>query len=312
MTYGFRRHCSRQLLCEHIMPSTAEYEEQVNLLRHGSDALRIACTSSSSFLTSPTCKVQFLIVFDSSFNPPTIAHLELINRTIANPAFVPRSETAEANVLLLLAVQNADKPTAPAPLADRLSMMEQFSLEVGKAANCRMSKVNIAVGITKYPRFVDKAEVVFHMFPGVEEQVYLTGYDTLIRLLDGKYYPSETIEDALGDFMTRCKIVCYIRDNPKWGTAAEQVQFVEDIRVGGRRDIPRHWADRIWLLSYADPICHPGDVTDGPQKLDLAIVSSTAARDASKHGKSTEGLTLIHIVPHGVMTYIVENKLYRG
>ncbi|KAK9376908.1 uncharacterized protein V1513DRAFT_374790 [Lipomyces chichibuensis] len=267
------------------MPSTAEYEEQVDLLRRGSDALRIAYTSSSAFLTSPTCKVQSLIVFDSSFNPPTIAHLELINRTIANPAFVPRSATAEANVLLLLAVQNADKPTAPAPLADRLSMMQQFSLEIGRAADCRISKVNIAVGITKYPRFVDKAEAVFHMFPGVEEQVYLTGYDTLIRLLDAKYYPCQTLQYALGDFMTRCKIVCYVRDNPKWGTAAEQVQFVQDIKAGRRTDIPRLWADRIWLLSYADPICHPGDVTNELHKLDLAIVSSTAARDASKHGK---------------------------
>ncbi|KAK9492744.1 hypothetical protein V1508DRAFT_134857 [Lipomyces doorenjongii] len=296
------------------MPSTAEYEEQVDLLRRGSDALRIAYTSpSSSFLTSPTCKVESLIVFDSSFNPPTLAHLELISRTITHPAFIPRSETAEANVLLLLAVQNADKATAPAALADRLSMMEQFSLEIGKAASCRIGKVNIAVGITKYPRFVDKAEAVFHMFPGVEEQVYLTGYDTLIRLLDGKYYPGQTLKDALGDFMTRCKIVCYIRDNPKWGTAAEQVRFVEDIRAGRRTDIPRLWADRIWLLSYADPICHPAsDVTNEPQKLDLAIVSSTAARDASKHGKSTEGLTLSYIVPHGVMRYIIENKPYSG
>ncbi|KAK9240851.1 hypothetical protein V1525DRAFT_394091 [Lipomyces kononenkoae] len=265
------------------MPSTSDYQEHVDLLRRSSDGLRIAYTTSSSFLTSPTGRVKSLIVFDSSFNPPTVAHLELLTRTIANSTFV--SVGSQANVLLLLAVQNADKPTAPAPLPDRLSMMERFSFELAPDTPDNKA-VNVAVGITKYPRFVDKAQAVFDTFPGVEEQIYLTGYDTLIRLLDGKYYPDQTLQEALGDFMSRCKIVCYIRDNkPKWGTAAEQVQFVEDIRAGKKTDIPQHWANRIWLLSYASH----DDVSGGGGRhnngLDLSIVSSTAARDASRYGK---------------------------
>ncbi|KAK9370162.1 hypothetical protein V1509DRAFT_616875 [Lipomyces kononenkoae] len=300
------------------MPSTDYYQNEVAFLRHGSEGLRIVYTTSSSFLTSRTCKVKSLIVFDSSFNPPTVAHLELLTSTITNSTFVSRSDTgeSEANVLLLLAVQNADKSAAPALLWDRLSMMERFSFEVDKAAtaatakaavdndNCRrINRVNVAVGITEYPRFVDKAEAVFNKFPGVEEQIYLTGYDTLIRLLDSKYYPDQSLQEALENFMNRCKIVCYIRDNPKWGTAAEQVQFVEDIRAGKKTDIPQHWADRIWLLSYTDH-----DTSNNKQ--DLSIVSSTAARFASKHGKSTEGLTLDDIVPPSVVRYIIDNELY--
>ncbi|KAK9326410.1 hypothetical protein V1517DRAFT_311708 [Lipomyces orientalis] len=286
------------------MPSAKAYQDQLDMLRRGSDPLRIAYTSSPSFLSSAGSQVKSLIVFDSSFNPPTIAHLELVNRTLANRAIVEPGSVA--NVLLLLAVQNADKPTVPAPLADRLAMMEQFSLAVvgGGGGGQNTDKVNVAVGITKHARFVDKADGVFGMFPGVEEQIYLTGYDTLIRLLDAKYYPNQTLEQALGRFMARCKIVCYIRDNPNWGTAADQVQFVDDIRAGKKPNVPQAWASRIWLLSY-----YAGQ--RGPIKLDLALVSSTAARAAaSQTGQSAEGLALNEIVPHGVMRYIVDNKLY--
>ncbi|KAK9248638.1 hypothetical protein V1506DRAFT_528469 [Lipomyces tetrasporus] len=254
------------------MPSAKGYQDQLDMLRRGSDPVRIAYTSSPSVLSSAGSQVKSLIVFDSSFNPPTMAHLELVNRTLANPAIVEPGSVAD--VLLLLAVQNADKPTAPAPLADRLAMMEQFSLAVvGGGQNT--NKVNVAVGITKHARFVDKADGVFGMFPAVEEQVYLTGYDTLIRLLDAKYYPNQTLEQALGEFMARCKIVCFIRDNPKWGTAADQVRFVDDIRAGTKPDVPQAWASRIWLLSYYAG--HHG----GPTNLDLALVSSTAARAAA-------------------------------
>ena len=58
--------------------------------------------------------------------------------------------------------------------------------------------VIIDVGVTKEARFVDKARVlekeyVWHAEGERRpvEQVHLTGFDTLVRLLDVKYYPPE-------------------------------------------------------------------------------------------------------------------------
>src|SRR5271154_5614845 len=63
-----------------------------------------------------------LYILDSSFNPPTKAHLKLSLSSL--PAEQP------STVLLLLAIQNADKAAKPASFPHRLAMMELLAREI--------------------------------------------------------------------------------------------------------------------------------------------------------------------------------------
>ncbi|KAK7208569.1 hypothetical protein BZA70DRAFT_274081 [Myxozyma melibiosi] len=324
--------------------STDYYRAQLEALRENQDGFRVVYRSNSDFLASQDAKLRSLIVFDSSFNPPTIAHLALVNDTIKLLQSASHAtDNDEFGIVLLLAVQNADKPVVPAPLEHRLAMMERFSASISKIAETSGGgigssaadngglgpKVNVAIGITPFPKFVDKADAIQTSFPGVGEQIYITGYDTLIRLFDAKYYGGKTVAEALGEFMARSRIMCFIRDNPQWGTAADQMQYIEDVRNGRYRDnIPPSWAERISLHPYLtgqDPkqqINADSEQGSGHSEnyrdqnnargdvVDLATVSSTAARAAAKTGKSAEGLTLEQIVSDAVTTYLRENHTY--
>ena len=79
-----------------------------------------------------------LAVLDSSFNPPTRAHLHLLS--------MAAEELKLSHSLLLLAKQNADKPVLGASLVQRLEMMER--IEVLPAPDLPMSSTfcNMAAG----------------------------------------------------------------------------------------------------------------------------------------------------------------------
>ncbi|KAK9467396.1 hypothetical protein V1512DRAFT_246994 [Lipomyces arxii] len=253
------------------MTAESVYEAEVLELQIYTDEKLRVVYSTSSFEPD---SLRSLLILDSSFNPPTFAHLGLINSAIK------LNSTAE--VLLLLAIQNADKPVMPAMMKQRLSMMEKFSHDV---------PARVMNAITTCPRFVDKANAVASRF-GEVEQIYVVGYDTLIRLLDHKYYPGQALEQALGGFMAMCKIVCFIRDSSQYGTAENQTMYVERIRQGRIDGVPSAWADRISLMSYADH--------------GLSTVSSTAVRQACRTNEP-----LHDMVPNGVAEYIRTNKLYK-
>ncbi|CAG8907599.1 unnamed protein product [Penicillium salamii] len=127
---------------------------------------------------------ETLYVLDSSFNPPP-----------------PRPR-----LLLLLATQNADKPSKPASFEDRLAMMELFAHDLrarlaespAYAASGLTHAIEtlplVDIGVTRNPYFVDKATAIetSDSYPVALEQVHLTGYDTLIRIFNSKYYPQHT------------------------------------------------------------------------------------------------------------------------
>src|SRR5277367_460709 len=68
-----------------------------------------------------------LYVLDSSFNPPTLAHLR-----IATSALSQDHGPAPKRLLLLLATQNADKAPKPASFEQRLVLMTIFANDLRK------------------------------------------------------------------------------------------------------------------------------------------------------------------------------------
>lgn len=133
-----------------------------------------------------------LYILDSSFNPPTRAHLHL-----ALSLLPPKPP---ARILLLLSLGNADKPAAtPEEFYVRLHLVRHLVPEL----RLHTSKPIVDVGICVAPRFVDKESAIRSGYPSVRNLVFGVGWDTFIRIVDGKYYKKEegglqVVRDFLG------------------------------------------------------------------------------------------------------------------
>ncbi|KAF8976808.1 hypothetical protein BDQ17DRAFT_1454716 [Cyathus striatus] len=115
--------------------------------------------SSSSIRLSPESRQKLRIsVFDSSFNPPTRAHLALANApspSLSSAASDATQENYDAT-LLLLSVRNVDKSLShgDATYLQRLEMMRILSGDMKQAEG------NGAIAIIDEPTFVGKQRVL--------------------------------------------------------------------------------------------------------------------------------------------------------
>ncbi|KAL2704287.1 hypothetical protein AAEP93_005358 [Penicillium crustosum] len=247
---------------------------------------------------------ETLYVLDSSFNPPTRAHLRIVSTAlIENPRPRPR-------VLLLLATQNADKPSKPASFEDRLVMMELFARDLRSylasapafAASGVTNAVEnlplIDIGVTKMPYFIDKATAIeaSDSYPVPLEQVHLTGYDTLIRIFDSKYYGPEHTLKPLEPFLSKHRLRVTMRPSDEWGGREEQLEYVAALARGDRdgEGARREWADQIQLVEGSLS-------TDQP-------VSSTRAREALQLAPQD----LNWLVPEQVRQFVLSERPYSG
>ncbi|OJD18884.1 hypothetical protein AJ78_01139 [Emergomyces pasteurianus Ep9510] len=217
-----------------------------------------------------------LYVLDSSFNPPTRAHLN-----IAKSALLQHDDTSSVRLLLLLATQNADKPSKPVSFEDRLVMMRIFAEDIQAAiSQARLSNNNaereqqsaptVDIGVTKLPYFIDKAAAIAtsNFYPGSPEQTLLIGYDTLVRMFDTKYYPPEHTLRPLNHFFSQHRLRVTFRADSEWGQRKDQELFLHNLAQGGMEQDggKREWAEHIELVQGMRPGEEP--------------VSSTQARNA--------------------------------
>ncbi|UKZ56179.1 hypothetical protein TrVGV298_010008 [Trichoderma virens] len=96
------------------------------------DVFRILCTlphAGQEPVSRPASGVRRLVVLDSSFNPPTRAHAEMA-RSALKWASSSSSSSEGTRLMLLLAVNNADKAPKPASFPVRLGMMEGFGRDL--------------------------------------------------------------------------------------------------------------------------------------------------------------------------------------
>ncbi|ELR01903.1 hypothetical protein GMDG_05085 [Pseudogymnoascus destructans 20631-21] len=132
-----------------------------------------------------TPKPKTLFILDSSFNPPTTAHLHL-----ARSALFSRDEGRYPHPrreLLLLATANADKPNVEAGREDRVTMMRVLAGDVVGNQGAREEKEGegVDIALTPHALFIDKARVIAEepTYEGVKK-VFILGFDTLKRLLE--------------------------------------------------------------------------------------------------------------------------------
>ncbi|KAL1853573.1 hypothetical protein Daus18300_011777 [Diaporthe australafricana] len=294
-------------------------------------------------------KRRTLIVLDSSFNPPTFAHMQMATSALQDlrtqqgivaalkggTAGQGDSGTDDVRLLLLLAVNNADKAPKPAAFEERLLMMGEFAGDVQRAwrkvAGQTQSQEGVAfapedeatlpvdIGLTTHPYFHDKSAAIAaspeydDSSPQTDNedkphtnQIFLAGYDTLIRIFTPKYYespvpeaavdppqPDKTpMQTALDPFFARAQLRVTMRTDDDWGGREDQLGYAERMMhgkeledVGGRRE----WARRVELIE---------GISAGTEK---GVVSSTLARQAVK---AKDWDRLRELVPSGVANLI--------
>ncbi|KAF2261459.1 Nucleotidylyl transferase [Lojkania enalia] len=227
-----------------------------------------------------------LYILDSSFNPPTKAHLALATSALASPA---PSDEKPHRLLLLFSTFNADKAPSPASFAQRLALMRSFTedllanLQEAPASPVNPSEITVDIGLTKEPYYTDKSTAIMNEpgppYPSNPKHVHLLGYDTLIRFCNPKYYPNHNppLSALTPFFHTGHKLrvtqrPCDKNDksSAEFGTVEEQEKYLQMLRDGEFEEagFERAWADCI-------------DMVKGEEGLGI---SSTRVRTAAKEG----------------------------
>ncbi|EXK93579.1 hypothetical protein FOQG_04839 [Fusarium oxysporum f. sp. raphani 54005] len=264
----------------------ASFSRALTSFQSSQDSLRILCTlphtSNVPAPRRPTRPLQNLVILDSSFNPPTLAHASMARSAL-------RLE-GEKRLMLLLSVNNADKAPKPASFPIRLSMMEAMGRELLDEG------VEIDVVVTTMPFFHDKAKAIaesgFYATQDGDQpiQTFLAGFDTIVRIFNPKYY-GEGIQSALGPFFEKCKVRVTTRPDETWGGVDEQRAWLTKERV---RDVggEEAWVERVELVE--------GREGDGD-------VSSSQVREVVKSGEGS----LNGLVGEAVRRWIEREALYR-
>lgn len=271
----------------------AQYAASLKRFIASSQSLDILASVPRDRQPSPP---DVLFVLDSSFNPPTRAHLRIASSAVLE------TPGLSSRLLLLLATQNADKPAKPASFEDRLVMMASFAddllsyLQTTPSGLSPQCLPQIDIGVTKKPYFVDKAAEIESagVYPSSLEQVHLTGYDTLIRIFNPKYYPPTHTLQPLAPFLSKHRLRVTMRPGDEWGDKDNQQAFLAELARGGRENEGgrSEWAERIQFVEGRKP--------------DEPSVSSTRARDAV----NTNPADLEWLVTQNVRGYMLSQNPY--
>ena len=167
-------------------------------------------------------KALRISVLDSSFNPPTLAHLALAKAppspSISNEDVTSGWRDAYDAGLLLLSVRNADKTLkqGDATYLQRLEMMYLLTRDVEHPhpeveENSGVDS-NVAIAIIDEPTFIGKSTALLTFLRSrlssfssagpapnrpIPRLTFLLGIDTLERLFSPRYYPSQSEESML-------------------------------------------------------------------------------------------------------------------
>lgn len=271
-----------------------------------------------------------LYILDSSFNPPSIAHLTLATSAIRYPN--PRDEKPH-RLLLLFSTHNADKAPSPASFEQRLAMMVLFAEDLSKSLkqtsissddnaaggtdSANPSDISIDIGLTTAPYYTTKSEAIANTtpspYPSNPTHIHLLGFDTLTRFLAPKYYTSfDPPLSALSPFFAAgCKLRCTARPNDAsdpasrtFGSLDEQRAYVHRLAKGeGEDGYDEDMVKNGWKKEWADAI----EIIDAKERGKFGV-SSTRIRIAAKE---RDWGVLKELCTEGVKAWIQEAGLYK-
>lgn len=164
----------------------------------------------------------------------------------------------------------------------------------------------IDIALTSQPYFYLKSKLITDSEAYIDKDykndeplhVHLIGYDTLIRLLDTKYYPPSHSLSVLEPLFTSHRLRVHMRPG-EWGETKKQYEWVARLagsadedgsleKLGGKKE----WVDKIELVG-------------AEEGKGVGVSSSRVRKEASAEG-SLDGL-----VPESITRFISEKGLYR-
>jgi nicotinate (nicotinamide) nucleotide adenylyltransferase len=199
-------------------------------------------------------------IFPASFNPPTKAHVALITEAMK------RFKLDE--ILVLLDLQAMDKRIVGAPLEERLKML--------KLLFERHSRISI--GLSNRSLFLEKIKSLKRLFPSPATFVFIMGFDTILRVLDKKYYRNR--RRSLDLLFEACEFL-----------------------VANRGEEERNSFERLFLQRGNER--YKRRIHFFPLSKKFSSISSDLVREKLGEGKSVENL-----VPSPVLRFIKKTRLY--
>lgn len=168
----------------HASPKTIHHLKQLQTLL---DQLQ-PDASAQAVITPGSPEPQGnIIVFPGSFNPPTTAHLAMLEqaRQFARQQVSSASEREEMLLYAAMSKHIVDKERVERPLLlDRIVLMEMLLQH-------RLPRT----GIMLFNRglYVEQAEGVRASFPTVKKLYFLLGFDKIVQILDPRYYENRDV-----------------------------------------------------------------------------------------------------------------------
>jgi nicotinamide-nucleotide adenylyltransferase len=192
-------------------------------------------------------------VFASSFNPPTVAHVELMNR--AAEAF------SLGEILALAGSANADKVDYECALENRLAM-----LMLAFADQPRTS-----IGLSSRAFYVDMIEALERVYPRETDLHFIVGFDTFERVLDPENRYTARYHQKFSDRVE----------------ALESLFARSSFIVAGRAgDV----LDSVRLLVEREPVLPSERILYLDFPADLGELSATEVRNRRRAGRPIAGL----------------------
>jgi nicotinamide-nucleotide adenylyltransferase len=227
-----------------------------------------------------------LFILDSSYNPPSRAHLALASSCLSAAPQTPKPDGDDHRLLLLFSTQNADKAPSPASFVQRIAMMILFASDLQEhlvKSSVAAAPVDVDIGLTTSPYYTDKSAAISATqpppYPSRPAHVHLLGYDTLTRFLAPKYYPnfSPPLSALAPFFGNGHRLLVLLRPNSSSDNAVtgdtedQQRAYISKLAEGSleTEGFKREWSSQISILKGHDVAAAEG-------------ISSTAVRRASK------------------------------
>jgi nicotinate (nicotinamide) nucleotide adenylyltransferase len=192
-------------------------------------------------------------VFASSFNPPTIAHVELIRRAAQRFAL--------DQTIVLAGQANADKVDYECSLEYRIEMVRLAFTDDNHAS----------IGVSSHAFFVDMVDALKRLYSPGTDLHFIVGFDTFERVLDPqnryttRYYRR---------FKDRVEALEYLFAHSR---------FIIAGRAGAR-------SDSVRLLTVREPALPSERISYLDFPTDLGELSATEVRDRRRSGRSITGL----------------------
>lgn len=241
---------------------TPQFAASLKTFQASSAKFRILRTINASRNSPPSPKTLFIL--DSSFNPPSKAHLTLAKSALHTTQTAKHS--GPVRLLLLFSTHNADKAPSAASFPQRLALMTVFAEDLIANLQASDSPSNdytipaIDIGVTTAPYYTDKTAAInsegADTYPDEPTHLHILGFDTLTRIFAAKYYPDfDPPFSSLDPYFDRGhQLRVTLRPSDEYGTVQEQQAFLAKLRDGGMEDQggKRSWAKQIQMVEAAD------------------------------------------------------------